>query len=69
MVDAVRLNDRRATLEALRDRLAEIIDSTESGRDIAALSKRLMEVEREIESLPDEGGEPSPLDRVVRART
>lgn len=51
--DAVSRNDRRATLTALRDKLAETIDGTDSGRDIAALSKRLMEVEAEIASMPD----------------
>jgi len=46
-------NSRRDTLIALRDKLARTIDECESGRDIAALSKRLMEVMGELDALPD----------------
>lgn len=62
-VDAVQSNDRRDALVALRDKIAATIDGTDSGRDIAALSKRLMEVMAEIDGLPDGGGARSPLDR------
>lgn len=48
-----RKGDRRATLVSLRDQLARTIDACESGRDMAALSKRLMEVLDELDSLPD----------------
>lgn len=37
-------DDRVKTLKALRDKLAATIDGTESGRDVAALSSRLVEV-------------------------
>lgn len=53
LVEAAKSGDKRATLIALRDKLAETIDSCESGRDMAANSKRLMEVMAELESLPD----------------
>ena len=46
-------NNRRDTLIALRDTLADSIDGCESGRDMAALSKRMMEVIEEIDKLPD----------------
>lgn len=46
-------NNRRKTLVALRDKLAATIETCESGRDIAALSKRLMEVMGELDTLPD----------------
>lgn len=59
--DAVATNDRRETLVALRDTLAATIDVCESGRDIAALSKRLMEVIAEIDALPDPAAEANPL--------
>lgn len=59
--DAVESNDRRATLIALRNTIAATIDGCESGRDIAALSKRLMEVIAEIDSLPDPAAESNPL--------
>ena len=61
--EAVVENDRRATLVALRDTIATTIDKSESGRDIAALSKRLMEVMAEIESLPDESADKTPLEK------
>lgn len=51
--EAVKSGDKRATLIALRDKIAETIDNCESGRDMAANSKRLMEVISELESLPD----------------
>lgn len=50
--------DRRKTLEALRDKLAYTIEHTESGRDIAALSKRLLEVCAELDTLPDDAASP-----------
>lgn len=56
LVAAAARNDRRAILVALRDTLSAAIESTGSGRDVAALSKRLMEVIAEIDSLPDDAG-------------
>lgn len=53
LAQAARKNSRRETLVALRDKLATAIDSCESGRDIAALSKRLMEVMGELDTLPN----------------
>ena len=52
LMDAARSGDRRRTLEALRDKLASSIQDCESGRDVAALSKRLMEVMGELDALP-----------------
>lgn len=51
---AVSSKDRRATLEALCDSLASAIEESASGRDIAALSKRLMETMAELDALPDD---------------
>ena len=53
LVEAAKSGDKRATLMALRDKIAETIENCESGRDMAANSKRLMEVMAELESLPD----------------
>lgn len=53
LAEAAKQNSRRDTLIALRDKLAAAIDECESGRDIAALSKRLMEVMGELDSIPD----------------
>lgn len=55
--------DRKETLVALRDAIAQSIEMTESGRDMAALSKRLMEVMDAIDSFPS--GEPSEFDEVL----
>lgn len=65
LYDAAASGDRRATLVALRDSIARTIEGTESGRDVAALSKRLMEVMAEIEALPD----PSASSPVSRSRS
>ena len=69
LVEAAKSGDKRATLIALRDKLAETIDNCESGRDMAANSKRLMEVMSELESLPDpEEIKISKHDRLKRKR-
>ncbi len=67
--DSVRSNDRRAALVALRDKLAITIENTESGRDIAALSKRLMEVMAEIDTLPDSQAEDDPIEAARKSRS
>lgn len=51
LVDAAKSGNRKKTLIALRDRLAETIENCESGRDMAANSKRLMEVIEELDAI------------------
>ena len=58
---AAKNNDRREMLEALRDKLARSIDACESGRDIAALSKRLIEVAAELDALPNPNKAKNPV--------
>lgn len=53
LVEAVQSGDKRATLIALRDKIAMTIENCESGRDMAANTKRLMEVIAELEALPN----------------
>ena len=53
LVEAAKSGNKRETLIALRDKIAETIENCESGRDMAANSKRLMEVMAELEALPD----------------
>lgn len=53
LITAARSGDKRATLIALRDKLAETIQNCDSGRDMASNTKRLMEVMAELEMLPD----------------
>ena len=53
LVKAAKSGDKRATLIALRDILAQTIQNCESGRDMASNTKRLMEVMAELETMPD----------------
>lgn len=62
LVKAAQSGSKRETLEALRDKIASSIQDCESGRDMAALSKRLMEVMNEIDALPKQKND-SPLAR------
>lgn len=48
---AARNKSKLDVLMALRDSIAKTIDDCESGRDMASLSKRLMEVIDEIEEI------------------
>ena len=53
LVDAAKSGDKRETLIALRDILAQTIQNCESGRDMASNTKRLMEVMAELETMPE----------------
>lgn len=53
LIEAAKSGNKRETLIALRDILAETIQNCESGRDMASNTKRLMEVMAELEALPD----------------
>lgn len=53
LIEAAKSGDKRATLIALRDKLAETIQNCDSGRDMASNTKRLMEVMAELEAMPD----------------
>ena len=57
LVEAAKSGDKRATLIALRDKLAETIQNCDSGRDMASNSKRLMDVIEEIEQIDKETAE------------
>lgn len=52
LADVVKAGDRRASLEAIRDRVALELESA-GGRDVAALAKQLTDVIRELDSLPN----------------
>lgn len=54
-LDAIRQGDRRKQLIALRDRLAEEIEASVKGADVAALALRLMKVLEELDGMPDSG--------------
>lgn len=65
IVSAAATGDRRATLIALRDAIARTIQTCESGRDMAALSKRLIEVMDELDAISSSDDEPSAFDSVL----
>lgn len=54
LLDAVRSGDERRTLEELRDEVAVTIEGECSPRDMAALSKRLIEICADLKALPSE---------------
>ena len=58
LIDAAKSGDKRETLIALRDILAETIQNCDSGRDMASNTKRLMEVMAELEAMPDPNVKP-----------
>lgn len=70
LAEAVRSGDRLRSLHALRDRLAEQIDSTRGGREVAALSLRLMDVLAQVAELEKAPARPkgTPRDEVARRR-
>lgn len=61
----VAAGDRRASLEAIRDRVASELRGAE-GRDVAVLAKELREVIRELDSLPTVE-RVTPLDKLAGA--
>ena len=65
LVEAAASGDRRATLIELRDAIARTIQSCESGRDMASLSKRLMEVMDELDAIADHNAEVCEFDKVL----
>lgn len=59
LVSAAKSGDRLQTLIELRDVLAASISSCKSMRDMASLSKRLIEVLDEIEAVSGDAGQES----------
>lgn len=51
LTETVAGGDRKASLVALRDRLAADLDECQSARDVSSLSQRLMDVLAQIELL------------------
>lgn len=64
LLEAVKDGTKLDVLVALRDETARAIESTTSGRDVAALSKRLIEICELIEGLPDENSQ-DPVDQMI----
>lgn len=66
LIASVSEGDRRAALEAIRDKLAAELEAA-SGRDAAAIAKELRSTINELESLPG-GKEVSRLDELAARR-
>lgn len=57
------------TLRATRDEIALQIEMGVAARDLASLSKRLLDIQRELKDIEAETGEDeSPAERAMRAR-
>lgn len=65
LLDAVHAGNKRDILLALRDETAFAIEGSASGRDIAALSKRLMEICDAIDAMPNPDEEANPIDNMA----
>ena len=46
--EAVESRDRTATLDAMAEKVAAALDEAESPRDIAALSKQLLDIQKQM---------------------
>jgi hypothetical protein len=66
LVEAVRSGDRRVSLEKMRNALAESLEAAD-GKEVAAISKELREVMRELEQIPT-GKEVSTSDDLAAKR-
>ena len=64
LLDAVRSGDERRSLEELRDVVATTIEDGCSPRDMAALSKRLIEICADLKALPSED-DVNPVDEMA----
>lgn len=68
LCEAASSGDRRRALEELRDTLASAIDASDSGRDIAALSRQLTDVLAQIDELAPVEPKGNPLDELAQRR-
>lgn len=69
LLDAASSGDRLATLEALRDQIALLIGSSESARDVAALSGQMTQVLKQIEEIKErKPSEVSAVDEIAARR-
>ena len=69
LTEIAQKGERLATLKALRDKLTEVLDRTNSGRDTAALALQLQKVLAQIDELEREekAGDPDELDALIAA--
>ena len=54
LLEAAQSNDRLETMKALRDMLAERLEQSNSDRDVASMSRRLMQCIAEIAEIEEE---------------
>lgn len=68
IVDAAKTGDQLTLLIALRAKLAETLQNSKSGRDIAALSKQLREVAEQIKALEEENSQSDTIFNILSSR-
>ena len=51
LIEALETGDSRTLLVAMRDKIAEVIDGGVSPRDLASLSRRLLDLAQEVRAL------------------
>lgn len=69
IIKAAESGEKLALLVAVRDKLAVSLEHTESGRDIAALTKRLIQVVDEIEEIESRSRPGTSKHDLLKAKT
>ena len=69
IIKAAENGEKLALLVAIRDKLAVSLEHTESGRDIAALTKRLIQVMDQIEEIESRGKPGRSKHDLLKAKT
>lgn len=65
IVDIAEKDERLATLKALRQKIAETLDKSDSGRDVASLALQMQKVLIQIEELELEADDDDELDEII----
>lgn len=53
LMEAAVSGDRRELLIAMKLKLVQVMEDSDSARDIPPIAKRIMEIDAELEKLPD----------------
>ena len=70
LLEAAKSGDRRKLLVAMRDRLAYMLDKTDSGRDVAAIARNLNIISKELDGMPDPDADAAdPVERMRKKVT
>ena len=53
LMEAAKSGNRRDLLVAMKLKLVQVMEDSDSARDIPPIAKRIMEIDAELEKLPD----------------